>query len=412
MGLHHCHHGLKAHSHPCRFGVVHYELEEPFSRHERKRRIGYTTVKNSQGINYFPIKHVLPALPMTELIENNNRFQILATQQFSDPNYLSEVRYRPIDIFVDCSKLENETWIPSSDMEIYESSSRNQLNLNLSFYFKDNELHISVEDVMKIISLDNYYKRVTLDSKNCYRFEVTTQTHAEIDRKGDGFDISDAAVWTLWRAIIWKAQTLIPWTEEAAKESIHNFKIEWIRSYRDVIKVAANEYKIPAFLLAGILYVEVGGQPHLSDFVTFFFRDTFTPKVLTGIANLLGGDLRRLPGALLATSFGDISMQIRVAAEVLNYPNPNSVSRAETFAIIDSLIIPEIGLFICAKHLLNLKNVDFPNLSMEELTDEHIRITSSRYNWGAHVTLETIQNNSYYGDRILDNKEFILDALK
>jgi hypothetical protein len=190
----------------------------------------------------------------------------------------------------------------------------------------------------------------------------------------------------------------------------------FIHSYRNVIKAAAKEYNIPVLLLAGVMYIEVAGQPPITDALTYYFRDTFMPNVLEGIANIaaiVAGSARRIPGETIATSFGDISMQIRVGAEILDYPSPNHLYKEEVYAIIESLKVPEIGLFMCAKHLLNLKNVDFSHISLEQLTNEHIRIISTRYNRGAGKTLEEIQNgDTSYPDRIMANELAIMNALE
>lgn len=77
------------------------------------------------------------------------------------------------------------------------------------------------------------------------------------------------------------------------------------------------------------MYVEVAGQSPIFDDTVYYFRDTFAPEVLNGIADFVSGALVRLPGEAIATSFGDISMQIRVAAEVLDYPNPNHLCKEE-----------------------------------------------------------------------------------
>jgi len=412
LGLYHYHHGLEPHLHPCEFGVVYYNLEEPV--YKTKRKIGYATLKDSNDVNYFLTKQVLSHLPMTIFSENNKKLLIDATQRYARSSDLGEVKYRPIQITIDYSTVENESWLPQSTIKIFDSINWSILYLDLNLYVKDGELHISIDDAMKIINLDNYFKRVTLDSKNCYRFEVTTQTHEEINKMEKIYSVSDAPIWTFWSFAVWRRQNIIPGSQ-TSDEYVHNFKIEWIQHYKDVIKAAAAEYNIPPFLLAGVMYVEVAGQPPIADPLTYYLRDTFMPNVLEGIANIAAiaaGSARRLPGEAIATSFGDISMQIRVAAEILDYPTPNHLCKEEVYAIIDSLKVPEIGLFMCAKHLLNLKNVDFPHLTLEQLTNEHIRIISTRYNRGAARPLEDIQNgDTSYPDRIMANELAIVNAL-
>lgn len=238
LGLYHYHHGEGPHLHPCMFGVTYYKLEEPI--YKTKRNLGFTTLKDSQGVNCFPIKRALPILPMTTFTDRDKKLQISSVQRYASNYDLEEVKYRPIEISVDYSMLENEIRVPQSSIKTYDSINWSALNLGIKFFFKDEELHISIDDAMKIINLDDYYKRVSLDSNNCYHFEVTTQTHDGINKRGKEYNVSTANIWTLWNVIVWKLKDILP-GGQTSDEYIHDFKIEWINTYKDVIKASAND---------------------------------------------------------------------------------------------------------------------------------------------------------------------------
>jgi hypothetical protein len=228
LGLYHYHHGLGPHKHPCEFGVVYYNFEDP--DHKIKHKLGYATLNDSNGTNYFSIKQVLSLLPMTGFTENNKKLQIHATQQYARSSDFEEVKYRPIEITIDYSTVENEAWLAQSSIKAYDRINWSTLDLDLNIYFKNNELHLSIDDAMKIINLDNCYKRVSLDSQNCYRFEVTTQTHEEMNKMEKKYNVNDAKIWTLWTYTVWKLQDIIP-GEQTKDVYVHDFKIEWIHSF-------------------------------------------------------------------------------------------------------------------------------------------------------------------------------------
>ena len=59
-----------------------------------------------------------------------------------------------------------------------------------------------------------------------------------------------------------------------------------------------------------------------------------------------------------------------------------------------------------AKHLWQLKNIDFKNTMV--LSDEEIRIIGTRYNRGPQISLGKIKLNTSYGDFILRIKSRLL----
>lgn len=114
-----------------------------------------------------------------------------------------------------------------------------------------------------------------------------------------------------------------------AGKDIFPFKDQWVRGYRAAIIAAANRWDIPPALLAGVAYNEVGGDPAWADGAAFELR-----KV---IANGKPAD---------RTSFGDVSIQLRRAAQSLGYgDNPTP---AQIAAVRASLQNPVQNLFIVA----------------------------------------------------------------
>lgn len=167
----------------------------------------------------------------------------------------------------------------------------------------------------------------------------------------------------------------------AAGKDIFPFKDQWVRGYRTAIIAAANKWNIPPALLAGVAYNEVGGDPAWVDDVMFETR-----KVVP------------IDKPAERTSFGDVSIQLRRAAQTLGYgDNPTPAQMA---AIRASLGNPVQNLFIVAKHLSDLRDFDFRDVPASKLTPEQIEITGARYNRGPDVPLATIKQHLSYGKHI------------
>lgn len=166
-----------------------------------------------------------------------------------------------------------------------------------------------------------------------------------------------------------------------AGKDIFPFKDQWVRGYRAAIIAAANRWDIPPALLAGVAYNEVGGDPAWADGAAFELR-----KV---IANGKPAD---------RTSFGDVSIQLRRAAQSLGYgDNPTP---AQIAAVRASLQNPVQNLFIVAKHLSDLRDSDFRGTPASKLTPEQIEIIGARYNRGPDAPLASIRQHLSYGKNI------------
>jgi RHS repeat-associated protein len=174
------------------------------------------------------------------------------------------------------------------------------------------------------------------------------------------------------------------------KEKLFEVKRNFVSDFKTVINKAAAQYDIPPVLLAGVAFNEFGGDPPSIDDVAYSVR------------LFIGGSDK--------TSFGDLSMQLRVAMETLGYNKSQTLIVGNS--IIESLNNPTEAFFIVAKHLSALKDVDFKNKKGSELTDEEIKVVGTRYNRGAGLPLEAIKKNLSYGQAIIKRKEELQSLIK
>lgn len=162
--------------------------------------------------------------------------------------------------------------------------------------------------------------------------------------------------------------------------NIFTFKDGWIAHNRDAIVSAASAYDIPPELLAGVAHNEVGGNPPGEKALLYFLR-THYPF--------------RWPGALAVpagqTSFGDIAIQPRRAAEALG-ADWRLLSEPQRNALLDSLRNPVENLHISAKHLSDLRDLDFKGVSASQLTFPQISAIGARYNAGPQYTVDELMN--------------------
>jgi len=217
------------------------------------------------------------------------------------------------------------------------------------------------------------YASMTAALKNTKAPEVRNETHKNI-----------AAM----AKIVAKPANPQTWTDfdvfkNFDKEKLFEVKRNFVGDYKTVINKAAAEYNIPPVLLAGVAFNEFGGDPPSIDDAAYAVR-IFT-----------GGSAK--------TSFGDLSMQLRVAMETLGYKPSETLLKGNS--VIESLKDPMQAFFIIAKHLASLKDVDFKGKSASELTDEEITVVGTRYNRGAGLSLEKIKQNLSYGKAIIKRKE-------
>jgi len=208
----------------------------------------------------------------------------------------------------------------------------------------------------------------------------------------------NVAEWTTADIIKWKAPII------GDPQYIFEFKHQWVHGYRDVIKTAANFFDIPELLLAGVAFIEVGGDPLWIDDVAYLVRsfDHAADPYLEPLT------ITHEPEK---TSFGNVSIQVRRAAESLGYDlEKEEGEKREKLeeVIIAALKDPKQNIFIAAKHLSDLRDLDFSGKKANEMTIEDIEITGRRYNRGPDLSLEKIKDNLNYGKAISRRKQDLI----
>ena len=186
----------------------------------------------------------------------------------------------------------------------------------------------------------------------------------------------------------WDTSKAIEWKTVGGRSFIFDFKDKWVHGYRRAIVAAAKEFDLPPELVAGVAYNEVGGDPSWADAAAF---------------NIRGRKEKR------RTSFGSLSLQVRSAADSLGYTNPGSWQDA---AIIGSLNNSQENIFIAAKFLARLRNIDFKGRSANSLSKDDIAIIASRYNRGPGLSLDKIKKDTQYGRAITKRIDHIKKLLR
>lgn len=177
----------------------------------------------------------------------------------------------------------------------------------------------------------------------------------------------------------------------AGQEDVHAFKAQWVRGYRDTIVAAARKYDLPVELLAGVAYNEVGGAPEQADEIAYSFRSKEG-------RNLPPESKLERPRDL--TSFGDLSVQVRRASDALGYGESARLTESQRRMILSSLKESGTNIFIAAKHLSDLRDVDFKGTESARLTRGQIEVIGARYNFGPDLSLAQIRRDLSYGKDI------------
>ncbi|MGW5277112.1 hypothetical protein ACWEQP_32170 [Streptomyces sp. NPDC004044] len=177
---------------------------------------------------------------------------------------------------------------------------------------------------------------------------------------------------------------------------------EWIAANRAIIQAAAQNSGLPADMVAGIAWQEIGGQPGIADDVVDTIREQAdAPWGLSPISpeNLPG----RLGGSPDETSFGPIAIQVRRGAEVLGY-DPNNLTEHQRSAVEESLQDPGQNIFIASEYLAQLKaESDFADVPPEEMTPAQYQELAARYNGGPYWAGDDAQAYGRGFNNDLDN---------
>jgi len=177
------------------------------------------------------------------------------------------------------------------------------------------------------------------------------------------------------------------------KEYIHKYKSYYVHAMRDTIKTAAARFNLPAVLVAGTVYNEVGGADLIKPYV-HSLRDLFS-----------GSE------AADRTSLGPTSLQPRRALASLGY-DPSTVDEFLKKEVVQSLIHDHaFAIFVCAKHLSDLRDLFFPAQGADDLSDDDLVTLGARYDHGPDQPVEMVRKDLSYGRRIIGRREILARLL-
>ncbi|RMR08237.1 hypothetical protein ALP92_101433 [Pseudomonas syringae pv. primulae] len=196
---------------------------------------------------------------------------------------------------------------------------------------------------------------------------------------------NNSPTWTLLDVIIWKG-----WPERLGGGTAYSrrFKDAWIVHNKFYIKASAAKYSLPIELLAGVCWIEVGGDPNIVDRIGFEFRSF----------DRLGNVLSPMTKDPIKTSFGWVSIQLRTAAITLGM-NPDEMDVSQLRSLANCIETDIYNIDIAAKHIRMLADYEnFSTIGMEE-----VRIIGARYNWGTSRSLDELKKDLSYGNFIVNS---------
>ena len=170
----------------------------------------------------------------------------------------------------------------------------------------------------------------------------------------------------------WK---LLPESLGGGPPYIQRFKDAWVRHNKLSITSRSAQFSMPVELLAGVCWIEVGGDPDFIDRVAFEVRAydwsgrPWVDRNLTITKNPT------------RTSFGAVSMQLRTAARTLGL-NPDEMSTAQLRGLARCLQLDAFNITLAARHLRQLLDHDGRQTNPPTLSMEAVRIAGARYNRG------------------------------
>jgi RHS repeat-associated protein len=200
---------------------------------------------------------------------------------------------------------------------------------------------------------------------------ITTTTHEELKTEASKYTASKMQ---FGFTDVFKCKT--------DPEYLMKFKAQFVYENRDVIKAAAQKYDLPPELVAGVVFVEIGG------------KDPIKPAVYWARSWIPFTDDKD------KTSRGQQAIQVRRAAESLGY-DPKKLTGAQRKEILKSLDDPSQSIFIAAKHLNDLRNIDNPGKAGKDLGTEDIKVIGARYNQGPDKSLADVKKDLSYGESII-----------
>jgi hypothetical protein len=203
--------------------------------------------------------------------------------------------------------------------------------------------------------------------------------------------LNSSPKWGMVDLFAWK---FLPERSGGGKTYIQRFKNAWIKHNKARIKMAALNYKIPSELLAGVCWIEVGGDPSFIDRVAFEIRSLDWSGPAWVDKNLT---LTKEPAK---TSFGSVSMQLRTAAKTFGI-DPEGMSAEQLRSLASCLQRDAFNIDAAARHLRQLIDHDGFQKNLPSLSMDQVRIIGARYNRGINLSVSEIKKNTSYGDFIV-----------
>jgi len=204
---------------------------------------------------------------------------------------------------------------------------------------------------------------------------------------------NETPTWGLIDLFVWK---VLPERCGGGRQYIQRFKDAWVRQNKAHIMASANKYQLPPELLAGVCWIEVGGDPNFIDTVAVNVRsfDWSGPNWVDRNLTITHHPSR--------TSFGAVSIQLRTAAQTMGL-DPSTMSYAQISALAKCLQRDVFNIEIVARHLNQLAHRDGIQGSLPALSMDQVRIIGARYNRGSGLSLEQIRQNTSYGNFIVNH---------
>lgn len=202
---------------------------------------------------------------------------------------------------------------------------------------------------------------------------------------------NNSPTWGLVDLFAWK---LLPERFGGGIGYIQRFKDAWVQHNKAQIKSAAAQYNMLPELLAGVCWIEVGGDPNFIDRVAFEVRsfDWSGPEWVDKNLTITKNPIK--------TSFGSVSIQLRTAAETLGL-DPSAMSIIQQRNLATCLQKDTFNIQIVARHLRKLLDHDHLQKKPPHLDMDQVRIVGARYNRGIGLSLEDIKKNMSYGNFIV-----------
>ncbi len=200
----------------------------------------------------------------------------------------------------------------------------------------------------------------------------------------------------------WGYSNVVYWKLWGGKTYLYGYKDAWVRAHKELIVSLSKKYNMPPELLGGVAWIETGGKPYSSKYDVFLIR----------YFDHMGDPWMRswtITKDTEQTSVKPLGIQMRRAAEEMGV-DFNSLSLADKNRLFFCVSNANNALAIAAKHLWDLKQIDFPNLN--NIGKDEIRVIGARYNRGPDLTLDETKKDTSYGNAIVNHSDDIKNLLK